>query len=182
MIDDLWTLRPDSVQRFDRGDRRPSLTELLPELLIGEYPAPGDIAWLREVHRVTAIHSLQDDRDLVVNGLDIKAIEQACRENEIKFVRTPIADGSSDDLAAHLGEALEVLNGLVEAGARVYLHCNAGINRSPSVAIAFIHQYRGLSLEEAARFVKERRSCGPFLSVLEQYFRVSPSSDDRQSG
>jgi protein-tyrosine phosphatase len=171
MIENLWTLRPDSEQRFERGDRRPSVTELLPELLIGEYPQPADIGWLKERFGVSAVHSLQDERDLVVNGLSLAELTRACREQGIRFVRTPIADGSSDDLARHLGQALGALEALASGRERVYLHCNAGVNRAPTVAIAFIHRRLNLTLEEATNFVKERRNCGPFVSVLEEFFR-----------
>jgi protein-tyrosine phosphatase len=154
-----------------RGDRRPSVTELLPELLIGEYPQVGDISWLKEALRVSAVHSLQDDRDLVVNGLSIVDLQHGYSEHGIRFVRTPIADGSSDDVVLHLGEALEVLADLAAAKERIYLHCNAGVNRAPTVAIAFLHWHQKLSLEEATKFVKDRRNCGPFVSTLEEYFR-----------
>jgi protein-tyrosine phosphatase len=171
MIRNLWTLRPDSEPRFERGDQRPSVTELLPELLIGEYPKPSDVGWLKDTFGVSAVHSLQDDRDLTVNGLSLAELEQRYQDHEVRFVRTPIADGSSDDLALHLGEALSVLNRLADAKERIYLHCNAGVNRAPTVAIAYIHQRHKLSLEEATRFVKERRNCGPFVSVVEEFFR-----------
>jgi protein-tyrosine phosphatase len=171
MIQNLWTLRPDSEQRLARGERRPSVTELLPELLIGEYPQPADIGWLKESFGVSAVHSLQDERDLVVNGLSLAELRQGYREYGIRFVHTPIADGSSEDVALHLDEALAALGRLASAKERVYLHCNAGVNRAPTVAIAFIRQHLKLSLEEATSFVKERRNCGPFVSVLEEFFR-----------
>jgi len=47
----------------------PALDTILPELLIGEYPRVEDLAWLRDVHGVTAVVSLQDDADLASKRL-----------------------------------------------------------------------------------------------------------------
>jgi protein-tyrosine phosphatase len=44
------------------------------------------------------------------------------------------------------------------------------MNRAPTLAIAFLRAYRGMSLDEALRHVKARRACGPFMTVLEDYF------------
>jgi len=64
--------------------------------------------------------------------------------SSIKIVRTPISDGSADQLSLHLERALGDLKALTDAGERVYLHCNAGLNRAPTVAIAFMRAYRAM--------------------------------------
>lgn len=156
--------------RPTRGDRRPDVAEINDELVIGEYPAPKDIAWLKETYGITAILSLQDDEDLRINGLDARELERVCAENGITFVRSPIQDGSADSMAAELPTALEALVKLAKSTRRVYLHCNAGMNRAPTLAIAYLHVRHRMSLEEAMRYVKRRRACGPFMTVLEDYF------------
>jgi protein-tyrosine phosphatase len=55
----------------------------------------------------------------------------------------------------------------ISAGRRVYLHCNAGMNRAPTIAIAYLHVHRQLPLHEARDFVKARRHCVPYMTVLE---------------
>jgi protein-tyrosine phosphatase len=166
---DWWTKRPDGVARAER-DRRPSVTELFSDLFIGEYLREEDVAWLKESFGVTAIHNLQDQEDFAVHGLDAKALLAACRDNGVHLVRTPIPDGSADHVAIHLESAMAELKSLIERGERVYLHCNAGLNRAPTIAIAHMRAYRGMSLNEAVAHVKQRRACGPFMTVLEDYF------------
>lgn len=161
---------PVGSARSTRGDRPPSVTELLPELLIGEYPRIEDIDWLKSAHAVTAVHNLQDDDDLRLYGLDLGSLMDTYAQASIRMVRTPIPDGSADQFSLHLERALGDLKALTEAGERVYLHCNAGLNRAPTVAIAFMRAYRGMSLDEALAHVKKRRACGPFMTVLEEYF------------
>ncbi len=139
-------------------------------MLIGEYPRCDDAAWLKDTFGVTAVHNLQDDDDFRINGLDLAALTAAYRHNGIKLVRTPIPDGSTDAMAAHLKEALEHLEALVRARERVYLHCNAGFNRAPTLAIALLHTFFKMSLNEALAHVKKRRACGPFMTVLENHF------------
>jgi protein-tyrosine phosphatase len=146
------------------------LSEIVHELLVGEYPRGDDVEWLKNEHGITAVHNLQDDEDLSVNGLDIAALRDKYERNGIKLVRTPIQDGSSDEMAARLKAALDDLHSLVGGKERVYLHCNAGLNRAPTLAIAYLRAHRGMSLNEALAHVKARRACGPFMTVLEEYF------------
>jgi protein-tyrosine phosphatase len=167
---DWWTQRPDHEARPTRGNGRPSVSEITDNLLVGEYPRRSDIEWLKLEHRVTAIHNLQDDEDLRINGLDIALMREACSRYGIKLVRTPIQDGSSDDMASRLEPALRDLAALLHERQRVYLHCNAGLNRAPTLAIAYLHAHHGMSLNEAMAHVKKRRACGPFMTVLEAHF------------
>lgn len=148
----------------------PHLSVIVPSLLVGEYPRPDDLAWLRDTHGVSAVVCLQDDADLASKRLRLTDIEAGCRAVGLAFFREPIQDGDSEALAARIPAVVARLNALIAAGARVYLHCNAGYNRAPTVAIAYLHVHGGLGLEEAAALVKERRSCVPYVSALRACF------------
>jgi protein-tyrosine phosphatase len=167
---DWFTQRNDREARPTRGNARPHLSEITERLLIGEYLRPGDIPWLASEHLVSAIHNLQDDEDLRINALDATVLCDLAAQHHVRYVRTPIQDGSADDVAARLAAALADLDTLIRGGDRVYLHCNAGLNRAPTLAIAWLRAYGGMSLNEALAHVKRRRACGPFMTVLEDHF------------
>jgi protein-tyrosine phosphatase len=145
---------------------RPQLDPVLPELLIGEYPRIEDLSWLRDEHGVTAIVSLQDDADLASKRLSAADVERACAALGLGLHRAPVADGDPGALALRLPAIVERLHALIDAGGRVYLHCNAGYNRAPTVAIAYVHVHGGLSLDDACALVKQQRSCVPYMSAL----------------
>jgi protein-tyrosine phosphatase len=155
-----------------RPGERPSLAAVVPELLVGEYLIPEDAGWLRAVHGVTAIVSLQDDADLASKQLSLERLEEAYGAHGLAFHRVPIPDGDTETLRSRLGGLVALLGRLLDAGGRVYLHCNAGFNRAPTVAIAYLHAGRGLPLAEARDVVKGRRQCVPYMSVLEAHFGV----------
>lgn len=167
---DWFGKSPDDHPRSTRGDRRPSVSEITDDLVIGEYPAPEDIAWLKETYGITAVHNLQDDEDLRINGLDANELREEYDARGIMFVRTPIQDGSADAMAERLEVALGDLCKLMKTRRRVYLHCNAGMNRAPTLAIAYLRACGQMSLEEAMLLVKRQRPCGPFMTVLEDHF------------
>jgi protein-tyrosine phosphatase len=167
---DWFTPRGPDEARPARRAGRPRVTALSEQLLIGEYPRREDIAWLKNHHRVTAVHSLQDNEDLKLHGLSLAALEAAYGRSHLRFVRTPIPDGGADAMALHLKAALEALRALTEARERVFLHCNAGMNRAPTLAIAFMRAFCGMSLDEALAHVKQQHFCGPYMTILEDYF------------
>jgi protein-tyrosine phosphatase len=167
---DWFSKRPDNLIHSPRADRRPSVSEISPSLLIGEFPRPEDIPWLKSEFGVTAIHNLQDDEDLALHGLRERELAAACAKHGIEFVRTQVQDGSADAMAERLTPIIAALRDLIAKGQRVYLHCNAGLNRAPTLAIAYLRAHGEMSLDEACGHVKGRRACGPFMTILEDYF------------
>ncbi len=154
-----------------RPGSRPDLSVILPNLLVGEYPTPDDAGWLRGVHAISAVVSLQDDADLASKGLKLADLECAYRTHALRFHRVPVPDCDNQALAARIEEIVSLLGNLIFQNERVYLHCNAGMNRAPTVAIAYLHTHYGLSLPEARDFVKGRRSCVPYMLVLEALYK-----------
>ena len=153
-----------------RPGGRPGLHAIRPWLLVGEYPAPGDAPWLRAEHGVTAVVCLQDDADLASKGLVLARLEDAYRTHGLAFHRIPVPDGDDRHLIARLDDIVTTLATLRDAGARVYLHCNAGFNRAPTAAIAFLHRHEGLPLAAARDHVKRCRPCVPYMRALEAHF------------
>ena len=74
---------------------RPSLSVIRPDLLVGEYPNPEDVAWLRDTHGVTAVVSLQDDADLGSKNLELRYLERVYRREGVAFHHMPIPDGAT---------------------------------------------------------------------------------------
>jgi atypical dual specificity phosphatase len=154
----------------DSRGRRPEVSEILPTLLVGEYPRVEDVAWLRQEFGVSAVLSLQDAEDLAAKGLNLPALISECRQHHITYHRTPVADFDCDSLDKALPSALHELQTLAQNGHTIFLHCNAGCNRAPTVAIAYLHAHQGMTLSEARDFVKERRPCGPYMEILYRHF------------
>ncbi|MGH7789994.1 MAG: dual specificity protein phosphatase family protein [Candidatus Binatia bacterium] len=153
-----------------RPSGHPGHAFVLPELAVGEYPTPDDAVWLRQRPGIDAVVSLQDDIDLERKGLDLRALEVAYAAQGIAFHRIPVTDGEAEMLRAHIDALVSLLDGLLRAGRRVYLHCNAGLNRAPTVAIAYLHVHRGHRLDAARDLVKARRPCVPFMRMLAAHY------------
>jgi dual specificity MAP kinase phosphatase len=83
------------------------------------------------------------------------------------------SDGSAGLTALHIpleddedgGEPEEIVEGartlhewLDMSGARVLVHCMAGISRSPTIVIAYLILYKGMGYEEAYDFVAAKRN------------------------
>ncbi|MBX3027689.1 dual specificity protein phosphatase family protein [bacterium] len=143
---------------------------VLPALAVGEYPTPEDATWLRHTCGVSAVISLQDDLDLERKGVPLSALHRAYERVAIAFSRYPIADGDAAALCRMLDRILADLHGRLGKGERVYLHCNAGLNRAPTVAVAYLHRHHGLSLDDACAAVKSRRACVPYMRALRTHY------------
>jgi len=154
----------------DSRGRRPEVSEILPTLFVGEYPRIEDIAWLKQEFSISAVFSLQDNDDLQAKGLTLYTLRDECGRHQVEFRRAPVADFNCQSLAVALPSALQELHALTQDSHMIFLHCNAGCNRAPTLAIAYLHVYHSMTLEEARDFFKARRPCGPYMEVLYEYF------------
>nr|XP_033815807.1 dual specificity protein phosphatase 8-like [Geotrypetes seraphini]XP_033815808.1 dual specificity protein phosphatase 8-like [Geotrypetes seraphini] len=93
-----------------------------------------------------------------------------------RFLRIPINDGYSDNILPWLKQAADFIDKAEVMNGKVLLHCFAGVSRSAAFAIAYVMYSIRLPLDEAYRFVKEKRpSISPnfnFLGQLLEYEAV----------
>lgn len=142
------------------------LSQILPNLLVGSYPGSSkDIDRLRR-EGVTAVLNVQTDEDTAYWGVNWYHLEPYYHEVGIEVRRVPVRDFDADDLRQKLPKCVEVLDELLHQGHTVYVHCNMGVNRSPSIVIAYLHWVLGVDLEMAADHVMQCRSCDPYLDAI----------------
>jgi len=85
------------------------------------------------------------------------------------FRRIAVHDNYTERIEPHLDGAVEFLEEARLQSERVLIHCVAGVSRSATVAIAYVMYYLKLSLNEAYRFVKEKRpTISPNFNFLGQ--------------
>lgn len=136
---------------------------VLPNLFVG--PAPNDEADFKQLQamKITAILSLQTEED-VMNGFE--NCRRAASERGFTFHNAPVADFDRADLRRKLRDCVARLNNLLENGDVVYLHCTAGVTRSPTVAAAFLHWKQGWTLNQAITHLANVRNCYPDAEII----------------
>lgn len=139
---------------------------ILPNLFLGSHPGSNsDIDTLKDTG-ITAVLNVQTDDDFRFLGIDWPAQRARYFTHQIEVRRAPIRDFDDDSLRDTLPGAVRELDGLLQDGRVVYVHCTAGVNRSPSVVIAYLYWVRGYSLEEAERCVQDRHQCMPVMAAI----------------
>jgi protein-tyrosine phosphatase len=144
--------------------------EILPDRLwVGSFVRPDDILQLKHMG-ITAIISMQSDRDLSDYNISENKLLRACEAAEIELHRIPTHDFDQNALSVNVVQAvLELENALTPRWAKAYVHCTAGVNRGPTVAAAYLIKTMGLSIQAACDYVTARRHCSPYLGVLQQF-------------
>jgi protein-tyrosine phosphatase len=138
-------------------------------LLVGRFVRPKDVTLLRQMG-VTTVISLQSDEDLMVYNVEVDKLLEAYKQAGIELRRIAIPDFDEKAMADNLERSVAELEAaLAPPWAKVYLHCTAGINRSPTVAAAYLIRARGFSARDACDYIVARRRCSPYLEVLEHY-------------
>ncbi len=145
--------------------------EVLPgRLWVGTFVPLDEIPKLGKIG-ITSIVSLQTAEDVVASRLSLEALDRAFALAGVEFRRSPVRDFDRQALADGLPACVEeVAAALKPPESRVYLHCTAGVNRSPTVAAAYLITYQKLSARDALEYVSARRRCSSFYpGMLESY-------------
>ena len=129
---------------------------------------------------VGSLYSQYTGFDVIVNmayrydgdGFIRHQMTSSIEEHKI-MIRIGIHDKPSEPLDTILPRIIPMLLIALQDGKRILVHCQAGMSRSASVAIALLSKYETVSYTEALRIVKSKRPiCQPnegFVKMLEAY-------------
>ncbi|XP_007425972.1 dual specificity protein phosphatase 16 [Python bivittatus] len=88
---------------------------------------------------------------------------------ESHFLRVPVNDSFCEKIFPWLDKSVDFIEKAKASNGCVLVHCLAGISRSATIAIAYIMKRMDMSLDEAYRFVKEKRpTISPNFNFLGQ--------------
>ena len=142
-------------------------SQILSNLFVGSCPkSPEDIDQLRREAGISAVVNVQTEGDLDYWEINWTQLETHYRNAGVEVRRVPVQDFSPHALQKHLPECVEAVDGLLKDGHVVYVHCNVGVNRSPSICIAYLHWIEGRVLDDAVDHVTRCRACGPYIEAI----------------
>jgi protein-tyrosine phosphatase len=145
------------------------LDQILPNIYLGTCPeSVTDIDWMQRQFGISAVLNLQTKDDFQAWHIDWDALETHYRTAGIALRRISIRDFDWDDLQRQLPLAVEALVELVDCSQVAYVHCTAGVNRSPTVVIAYLHWVQHRPLAEALDYVMQRRPSNPSIEAIEK--------------
>jgi protein-tyrosine phosphatase len=139
---------------------------VMPNLFVGPDPLEAaDFEQLRSLN-ISGVLSLQTEDDLGDRGVGWE--EKLALGAGMIFCNVPVTDFDSLDLRRKLLECVSALERMLKAGHTVYVHCTAGVSRSPTVVAAYLHWCLDWPLERAVEHLTKTRNCCPNAEVIRQ--------------
>ncbi|XP_073951233.1 LOW QUALITY PROTEIN: dual specificity protein phosphatase Mpk3-like [Choristoneura fumiferana] len=121
--------------------------EILPNLYLGNSSNSEDCDALAR-HNIKYVLNVTPDLP--------NAFEEA--GGAISYLKIPIADHWSQNLAVHFPQAIRFIEEAMSARCGVLVHCVAGVSRSVTVTLAYLMQRHRLSLRDAFELVRARKT------------------------
>nr|NP_001071947.1 dual specificity phosphatase [Ciona intestinalis]BAE06383.1 dual specificity phosphatase [Ciona intestinalis] len=125
---------------YDQG----SPVEILPHLYLG-----------------SAHHASQENELAALGITGVLNASSHCPNHfpdRFQYKRIPVEDNGQADISSWFDEAISFINEEKQRGGKVFVHCHAGISRSATICLAYLITCRGVSLNDAFRYVKSKRS------------------------
>ena len=133
-------------------------SEIRDDLIIGSCPITlDDFETIRRETGATAVLSLQSDQCRAHFAIDYARLVDCARTNNVALVNAPMLDFNIGDQRRRLPNAVRTLHNLLDSGHRVYVHCTAGLNRSPLTILGLFTFVELQSLEQALQSISAAR-------------------------
>ena len=89
----------------------------------------------------------------------------------LNWSRIPLQDSHSDTsiVIADLARAVDQVHEYIQSSAPLYVHCVAGMERSPSVCVGYLYKYKKIELWEALNWVKQ---ANPRTNILDSQLKA----------
>jgi len=148
-------------------------------------PSPSDLCVTKDIENHPAsqvtpflfLGNMKDASDAealsrlgIDHVLNVTAVNPAYDMAEtITYKQLQAADNGYQNLKQYFEEAFDFIDLARSRGGAVLIHCQAGVSRSPTIAVAYLIKQFPMSLVDAYKFVKSRRSIiSPNLNFMGQ--------------
>ena len=108
-------------------------------------------------------------------------------DSDIVYKQLQAADNGIQNLRQFFEESFQFIDLAKAEGSGILVHCHAGVSRSPTIAVAYLMKYYPITMAEAYKFVKMRRSIiSPNLNFMgqlweyEQGLQIEEGEDHRR--
>mmetsp|Transcript_3157 Transcript_3157/g.4475 ORF Transcript_3157/g.4475 Transcript_3157/m.4475 type:complete len:1125 (-) Transcript_3157:154-3528(-) len=146
-----FQLTEGQIRRGRMADCETECSQITKDVYVGGYYVAGKLDVLQQ-HKITRI----------VNCSSAVVPNHFIEMEGMKYISLNMVDGRQDDICWFLCEVLQFIISARKSGERVLIHCEKGVSRSCSYAIAYRMWITGSSWKEAFEYVKEKRSvCAP---------------------
>lgn len=80
-------------------------------------------------------------------------------ETEFTYHRIPIIDSHNVNIKQYFDDTFKIIDDVIMDNKNILVHCHAGISRSATIVIAYIMKKNKMKINEAYKFVHEKRPC-----------------------
>lgn len=133
-------------------------SEIRHDLVIGACPmTTEDIDAIHRETGATALLSVQCDECRSAFDIDYEEHRRHGRRTGVVLVNAPMRDFDPADQRRRLPQAVASLHNLLRERHKVYVHCTAGINRSPLTVLGYLSFVESMPKEAAHELILRGR-------------------------
>ena len=101
--------------------------------------------------------------DVVINCSPNLPFHNKLLHNYRISVNDDLTNKANLDLFENIINILPIIHNHVKQNHKILIHCKAGMQRSAAVTAAYLMKYHDLSIEEAKKFIQEKRPIAFFM-------------------
>ncbi len=131
------------------------ITEIIPNLFLGPCPLVYGL-----IDKLTNI-------DVVINVAAERINNKMYLSKRFEYFYFPMIEKESFELINMLDQISDLISINLSIGKKIYVHCHVGVSRSVSVVVYFLMKTRGITFQNAYKFVIEKY---PYANIYHYYY------------
>lgn len=137
--------------------------EVLPNIFLGDKVTSLKVYLLR---RLKVTHVL--NAAVGTTEYHVQSNEELYTNAKIKYLGIEATDFINFDLTPFYEQAANFIEGALDSGGSVLVHCRQGMSRSAALLLAYMMIKKKIPLEEAVRIIRKEREILPNEGFLQQ--------------
>lgn len=124
-------------------------SQVTDKLFLGAYPKTVEDVKILKKKGINAILSIQTEDDFMRHNVSLFQFREVCKQESIEIEVCSIKDMDKQDFLEKAEGALAILKKWNNLNYTMYVHCSAGIYRSPQIMIMHLMTEQNYDLHQA---------------------------------
>merc|ERR1719369_5433 len=146
--------------------QEPDADEVYPHLYVGNGKSVKTMSYLKDLGITHVLNAAEGDW-----VASVSVDQEEYKEHGVEYWGMKCNDLETVDISVYFQDTANFIDLALSGGGKVLVNCFAGVSRSATIAVSYLIQKKGMTVEEALVTVKTNRDVHPnkgFLSKLIQ--------------
>eukprot|EP00092_Neocalanus_flemingeri_P083291 GFUD01104518.1.p1 GENE.GFUD01104518.1~~GFUD01104518.1.p1 ORF type:complete len:210 (-),score=65.12 GFUD01104518.1:79-708(-) len=154
----------------------PDADQVYTNLYVGNGKSVKTLSYLKSLGITHVVNAAEGDW-----VASVTVDRDAYKENGLEYFGMLCNDMDTVDISVFFKDTADFIDQAIQGGGQVLVNCFAGVSRSCTIAVSYLMQKKGMSVEEAMVAVKKNRDVHPNEGFLAKLVKLDEELQEKRT-